>query len=103
MLLLLIPLFIFILEMEMKYFILFEFIFLTNLSFICTVVLFESYKYSLFHLFYYLFFLSFIGYGSSAIVYLAAYKPLHVDVCIKQIDLDQFERNQIDELRKEIR
>ncbi|KAJ3028062.1 hypothetical protein HDV00_010684 [Rhizophlyctis rosea] len=40
-----------------------------------------------------------IGYGSSAIVYLAKYKPFKKTVSIKMIDLDLFERNQIDELR----
>ncbi|KAI8906177.1 kinase-like domain-containing protein, partial [Powellomyces hirtus] len=43
-----------------------------------------------------------IGYGSSAVVYIAKYKPLNIDVAIKMIDLDMFERNQIDELRREI-
>ncbi|RKO95729.1 hypothetical protein CXG81DRAFT_11078, partial [Caulochytrium protostelioides] len=43
-----------------------------------------------------------IGYGSSAIVYLSTYLPTGRQVGIKMIDLDQFERNQIDELRKEI-
>ncbi|KAJ3220460.1 hypothetical protein HK099_004337 [Clydaea vesicula] len=43
-----------------------------------------------------------IGYGSSAVVYLAKYKPLNKNVAIKMIDLDMFERNQIDELRREI-
>jgi len=43
-----------------------------------------------------------IGYGSSAVVYIAKYKPLNKNVAIKMIDLDQFERNQIDELRREI-
>jgi len=43
-----------------------------------------------------------IGYGSSAVVYIAKYKPLNKNVAIKMIDLDMFERNQIDELRKEI-
>ncbi|KAJ3097447.1 hypothetical protein HDU97_004857 [Phlyctochytrium planicorne] len=43
-----------------------------------------------------------IGYGSSAIVYIAKYKPLGKIVAIKVIDLDMFERNQIDELRREI-
>jgi len=43
-----------------------------------------------------------IGYGSSAVVYIANYKPLNKNVAIKMIDLDQFERNQIDELRREI-
>jgi serine/threonine protein kinase len=41
----------------------------------------------------------FIGYGSSAVVYNATYKPKNVRVAIKMIDLDLFERNQIDELR----
>jgi hypothetical protein len=40
-----------------------------------------------------------IGYGSSAVVYEAVYKPLKKRVAIKMIDLDMFERNQIDELR----
>ena len=40
-----------------------------------------------------------IGYGSSAIVHIAKYKPLDKNVAIKMIDLDMFERNQIDELR----
>lgn len=43
-----------------------------------------------------------IGYGSSAVVYIADYKPLNTKVAIKMIDLDMFERNQIDELRREI-
>ncbi|KAI8377806.1 kinase-like domain-containing protein [Radiomyces spectabilis] len=42
-----------------------------------------------------------IGYGSSAIVYSAIYKPYNKRVALKQIDLDMFERNQIDELRRE--
>ncbi|KAF9931573.1 hypothetical protein BGZ67_005240 [Mortierella alpina] len=42
-----------------------------------------------------------IGYGSSAVVYNAYYKPLNRRVAIKVIDLDMFERNQIDELRRE--
>ncbi|CAO3600902.1 unnamed protein product [Absidia cylindrospora] len=42
-----------------------------------------------------------IGYGSSAIVYSAIYKPLNKKVAVKMIDLDMFERNQIDELRRE--
>ncbi|KAG0341282.1 hypothetical protein BG000_009630 [Podila horticola] len=42
-----------------------------------------------------------IGYGSSAVVYNAYYKPLNKRVAIKVIDLDMFERNQIDELRRE--
>ncbi|KAI7863226.1 hypothetical protein BDF14DRAFT_1845877 [Spinellus fusiger] len=40
-----------------------------------------------------------IGYGSSAIVYGAIYRPFNKRVAIKIIDLDMFERNQIDELR----
>lgn len=43
-----------------------------------------------------------IGFGSSAIVYMATYVPLSVDVAVKMIELDHFERNRIDELRKEI-
>ncbi|KAL3898936.1 MAG: hypothetical protein SGCHY_002394 [Lobulomycetales sp.] len=43
-----------------------------------------------------------IGFGSSAVVYIALYKPLNKNVAIKMIDLDMFERNQIDELRREI-
>ncbi|KAG1460213.1 hypothetical protein G6F46_010323 [Rhizopus delemar] len=42
-----------------------------------------------------------IGYGSSAVVYEAMYKPLNKKLAIKAIDLDKFERNQIDELRRE--
>ncbi|KAI9474299.1 MAG: hypothetical protein EXX96DRAFT_621937 [Benjaminiella poitrasii] len=42
-----------------------------------------------------------IGYGSSAVVYEALYKPLRKRVAVKMIDLDMFERNQIDELRRE--
>ncbi|KAI8339727.1 hypothetical protein BC941DRAFT_512068 [Chlamydoabsidia padenii] len=42
-----------------------------------------------------------IGYGSSAVVYGAHYKPTNRKVAIKVIDLDMFERNQIDELRRE--
>ncbi|KAI9020677.1 kinase-like domain-containing protein [Phycomyces nitens] len=42
-----------------------------------------------------------IGYGSSAIVYSAIYRPFNKRVAIKIIDLDMFERNQIDELRRE--
>ncbi|KAF9315847.1 hypothetical protein BG003_002587 [Podila horticola] len=42
-----------------------------------------------------------IGYGSSAVVYNAYYKPLNRRAAIKVIDLDMFERNQIDELRRE--
>lgn len=40
-----------------------------------------------------------IGYGSSAVVYRAIFKPLNKPVALKMIDLDLFERNQIDELR----
>ncbi|KAJ3303343.1 hypothetical protein HDV03_003992 [Kappamyces sp. JEL0829] len=43
-----------------------------------------------------------IGQGSSAMVYLATYKPNGKPVSIKVIDLDMFERNQIDELRREL-
>ncbi|KAI9272761.1 kinase-like domain-containing protein [Phascolomyces articulosus] len=42
-----------------------------------------------------------IGYGSSAVVYGAIYKLTRKLVAIKMIDLDMFERNQIDELRRE--
>ncbi|KAL7314128.1 hypothetical protein PS15m_007779 [Mucor circinelloides] len=42
-----------------------------------------------------------IGYGSSAMVYSAVYIPHNKRVAIKVIDLDMFERNQIDELRRE--
>ncbi|CAJ0752803.1 21910_t:CDS:10 [Entrophospora sp. SA101] len=42
-----------------------------------------------------------IGYGASAVVYGALYKPLNKKVAVKTIDLDFFERNQIDEVRKE--
>ncbi|KAI8880806.1 kinase-like protein, partial [Backusella circina FSU 941] len=42
-----------------------------------------------------------IGYGSSAIVYKAIYKPTQKRMALKMIDLDMFERNQIDELRRE--
>lgn len=43
-----------------------------------------------------------IGYGSSAIVYLATYLPTQSRVAIKIIELDRFEKNQIDALRREI-
>jgi serine/threonine protein kinase len=43
-----------------------------------------------------------IGQGSSAQVYLAVYKPTGLQVGCKVIDLDMFERNQIDELRVRI-
>ncbi|KAI8809933.1 kinase-like domain-containing protein [Cladochytrium replicatum] len=43
-----------------------------------------------------------IGYGSSATVYIAKCLPMNKNVAIKMIDLDMFERNQIDELRREI-
>ncbi|CAG8434122.1 4733_t:CDS:10 [Ambispora gerdemannii] len=42
-----------------------------------------------------------IGYGSSAIVYNAVYIPLNKKVAVKIIDMDYFERDQIDELRRE--
>ncbi|CAJ0639302.1 8100_t:CDS:2 [Entrophospora sp. SA101] len=42
-----------------------------------------------------------IGYGASAVVYSALYKPLNKKVAVKIIDLDYFERNQIDEVRRE--
>ncbi|KAI8993156.1 kinase-like domain-containing protein [Pilobolus umbonatus] len=42
-----------------------------------------------------------IGFGSSAVVFEAIYKPLNKKVAVKMIDLDMFERNQIDELRRE--
>ncbi|KAI9298895.1 kinase-like protein [Neoconidiobolus thromboides FSU 785] len=42
-----------------------------------------------------------IGYGSSATVYLGLYKPKNLKVAVKVIDMDMFERNQIDELRRE--
>jgi serine/threonine protein kinase len=40
-----------------------------------------------------------IGQGSSACVYIAKYLPTGTQVAIKILDLDMFERNQIDELR----
>ncbi|KNE65680.1 STE/STE20/FRAY protein kinase [Allomyces macrogynus ATCC 38327] len=43
-----------------------------------------------------------IGYGASAHVVLAKYKPTGHNLAIKIVDLDRFERCQIDELRKEI-
>jgi len=43
-----------------------------------------------------------IGYGSSAIVHLATYLPMGAQVAVKIIDLDRFEKNQIDILRREI-
>lgn len=43
-----------------------------------------------------------IGYGSSATVHMALHKPTGTNVAIKIIDLDMFERNQIDELRASI-
>lgn len=43
-----------------------------------------------------------IGYGSSAVVHLATYLPTGASVAVKIIDLDRFERNQIDTLRREI-
>ncbi|KAI7869516.1 hypothetical protein BDF14DRAFT_1782209 [Spinellus fusiger] len=42
-----------------------------------------------------------IGYGSSAVVYEAICKPTQQRVAIKLLDLDMFERHQIDELRRE--
>ncbi|ORX53542.1 kinase-like protein [Hesseltinella vesiculosa] len=42
-----------------------------------------------------------IGFGSSANVYRATYLPLAKEIALKVIDLDMFERNQIDELRRE--
>ncbi|KAI8343645.1 kinase-like domain-containing protein [Chlamydoabsidia padenii] len=42
-----------------------------------------------------------IGYGSSAVVYGAFDTVQNIHVAIKMIDLDLFERNQIDELRRE--
>lgn len=44
----------------------------------------------------------FAGFGSSAVVYYATYRPNGREIAIKMIDLERFERNQIDELRKEI-
>ncbi|KAI9020264.1 kinase-like domain-containing protein [Phycomyces nitens] len=44
---------------------------------------------------------SVIGYGSSAIVYSAIHIPFNKRVAVKMIDLDSFERNQIDALRRE--
>lgn len=43
-----------------------------------------------------------VGFGSSALVYSATHNATGERVAIKMIDLDRFERNQIDELRKEI-
>ncbi|KAJ3337906.1 hypothetical protein HDU93_000351 [Gonapodya sp. JEL0774] len=43
-----------------------------------------------------------IGYGSSAVVYKALYLPSVRDVAVKVIELDMFERGQIEELRREI-
>lgn len=42
------------------------------------------------------------GYGSSAVVYAATFKPAQKRVAIKMLDLDAFERNHIDELRVDI-
>ncbi|CAG8598028.1 11219_t:CDS:10 [Dentiscutata erythropus] len=42
-----------------------------------------------------------IGYGASARVYSAIYKPSGKKVAVKMINLDFFERNQIDEVRRE--
>jgi serine/threonine protein kinase len=44
-------------------------------------------------------FIKIIGYGSSAIVHSAIYKPTNQKVAVKLIDMEMFERNQIDELR----
>ncbi|KXN68241.1 kinase-like protein [Conidiobolus coronatus NRRL 28638] len=46
-------------------------------------------------------FVKIIGYGSSAIVHSAIYKPTNQKVAVKLIDMEMFERNQIDELRRE--
>jgi len=43
-----------------------------------------------------------IGYGSSAVVYFSTYLLTQTQVAIKIIDLDRFEKNQIDTLRREI-
>ena len=51
------------------------------------------------YLFTYTFYNMFTGYGSSAVVYSAVYTPTSYRVALKMIDLDMFERNQIDELR----
>jgi hypothetical protein len=40
-----------------------------------------------------------IGQGSSALVFFAKHIPTQTTVSVKVIDLDMFERNQIDELR----
>ncbi len=45
---------------------------------------------------------SVIGFGSSAIVHMATFLPLDLQVAIKMIELDHFDRHRIDELRKEI-
>lgn len=42
-----------------------------------------------------------IGYGSSSVVYNAVYKPKNTRVALKMIDFELFERNQIDEVRRE--
>ncbi|KAG1378892.1 hypothetical protein G6F61_005435 [Rhizopus arrhizus] len=41
------------------------------------------------------------GYGSSSVVYNAVYKPKNTRVALKMIDFELFERNQIDEVRRE--
>lgn len=43
-----------------------------------------------------------IGFGASAVVYQGIFIPAAKKVAVKMIDLDMFERNQIDELRREI-
>ncbi|KAL7748629.1 hypothetical protein RI367_006040 [Sorochytrium milnesiophthora] len=43
-----------------------------------------------------------IGYGATAKVVLAHFKPLQRDVAIKIVDLERYKRDQIDELRREI-
>ncbi len=43
-----------------------------------------------------------IGWGSSAVVKLARFKPLNRMVAIKVVDMDLFERSQVDQLRNEL-
>lgn len=43
-----------------------------------------------------------VGYGATAQVAMAIFKPHNKKVAIKMIDIDKFERNQIDEVRREI-
>ncbi|RKP27492.1 kinase-like domain-containing protein, partial [Syncephalis pseudoplumigaleata] len=43
-----------------------------------------------------------VGFGASAMVYSAIFKPDGRRVAVKMIDLDAFERTQIDQLRREI-